>query len=193
MVQLDLLTHGKRGVTPLLDEVRAFHDACLCGDYYESFDVNSKNLMDTSKGTDAFMAEFERLIQKCIHASSKGPLSPVREAFELLFALLRRLDRDPDSVLFFADEGGSWQVGVDWRAALPAYFRSLADGTPAEHFASEVDRTIADFANHDRPKHLVTAGRVANADQRAALRSLPTREQHRSRLASAAVRGPRPG
>jgi len=152
----------------------------LRGDYYDSVDVNSKNYMDTSKGTDAFMAEFERLIEKCIRASAKGPLSPVREAFELLFALLRRLDRDPDSVVFFADEGGSWQVGVDWRAALPAYFRCLADGTSAEYFAREVDRAIADFADYDRPKHRATARSVANAEQRVALRSLPAREQRRS-------------
>src|SRR6202046_2455648 len=86
-------------------------------------------------GVDAFMVEFERLIDKCIRASAKGRSSTVRDAFELLFALLRRLDRDPDSVVFFADEGGSWQVGVNWRPGLAAYFRCLADGTPAEHFA----------------------------------------------------------
>lgn len=127
------------------------------------------------------MAEFERLIEKCVRASAKGPSSAIREAFELLFTLLRRLDRDPDSVVFFADEGGSWQVGVDWRAALPAYFRCLADGAPAELFAREVDRVIADFADYDRPKHLAAARRVANAEQRVALRSLPAREHGRSR------------
>jgi hypothetical protein len=176
MVHLDLLTEGTRGDPSLLEQVRTFHDACLRGDYYDSVDVGSKNYMDISEGADAFMAEFERLIEKCIRASAKGPLSPVREAFELLFALLRRLDRDPESVVFFADEGGSWQVGVDWRAALSAYFRCLADSAPAEHFAREVDRVIADFADYDRPTHLATARRVANARQRLVLRSLPARE-----------------
>jgi len=180
LVQLDLLTEGTRGAPSLLEQVRTFHDSCLRGDYYDSFDVNSKNYMDTSEGTDAFMAEFERLIEKCIRASVKGALSPLREAFELLFALLRRLDRDPEGVVFFADEGGSWQVGVDWRAALSAYFRCLADGAPAEHFAREVDRVIADFADYDRPRHLAAARRVANAQQRLVLRSLPARAQRRS-------------
>jgi len=185
MVRLDLLiiSEGTRDSATLLDEVRTFHDACLRGDYYESFAVNSKNYLDTSKGTDAFMVEFERLIDKCIRASARGRSSTVREAFELLFALLRRLDMDPDSVVFFADEGGSWQVGVDWRAALAAYFRCLADGTPAEDFAREVGRAIADFADYDRPKHLATARRVASAEQKVALRSLPAREQHGSRRA----------
>ena len=175
MVQLDLLTEGRRDAPSLLEQVRTFHNACLRGDYYDGFDVNSKNYMDTSEGTDSFMAEFERLIEKCIRASAQGPLSPVREAFELLFALLRRLDRDPESVVFFADEGGSWQVGVDWRAALSAYFRCLADSASAEHFAREVDRVIADFADYDRPSHLATARRVANAQQRLGLRSLLAR------------------
>jgi hypothetical protein len=88
IVRLDLLSEGTSDAASLLDEVRTFHDACLHGDYYESFDVNSKNYMDTSKGTDAFIVEFERLIDKCIRASAKGRSSTVREAFELLFALL---------------------------------------------------------------------------------------------------------
>ena len=94
----------------------------------------------------------------------------MREAFELLFALLRRIDEDPDSVVFFADEAGSWQVGVDWRAALPAYFRCLADGTSGDEFAREVHRAISDFADYERPRQLTAARRVANAEQKAALR-----------------------
>lgn len=54
--------------------------------------------------------------------------------------------------------------------------RTSADGAPAEHFAREVDRVIADFADYDRPKHLAAARRVANAEQRVGLRSLPARK-----------------
>src|SRR5260370_4904414 len=159
MVRLDLLiiSEGTRDTATLIDEVRTFHDACLRGEYYESFAVNSKNYMDTSKGTDAFMVEFERLIDKCIRASARGRSSTVREAFELLFALLRRLDMDPDSVVFFADEGGSWQVGVDSRAPLAAYFRRLADGTAADAFAPRCRRARPDFAHHARPQDFGTA------------------------------------
>jgi hypothetical protein len=179
MVRLDRLAEGKRGAVPLLDEVRNFHDASLRGEYYDSFDVNSKNFMDKSEGTEAFIAEFHRLVAKCVRAAEKGPRAPVREAFELLLALLRRIDEDPDSVVFFADEAGSWQVGVDWRHALPAYFLSLADATPGEDFAREVDRAISDFADYERPRHLTAARRVANAEQKAALRRLPARERRR--------------
>jgi hypothetical protein len=74
---------------------------------------------------------------------------------------------------------GSWQIGVDWRKTLPAYFRCLADGTSADDFAREVDRAITSFAGYERPWHLDAARRVGNAEQKAALRSLPVREKRR--------------
>ncbi len=36
MVQLDLLTEGRRDAPSLLEQVRTFHDACLRGDYYDT-------------------------------------------------------------------------------------------------------------------------------------------------------------
>ena len=51
MVRPDQLAEGKRGASSLLEEVRTFYDACLRRDYYDSFDVNSKNYMDTAKGS----------------------------------------------------------------------------------------------------------------------------------------------
>jgi hypothetical protein len=177
MVGIDELAEGKRGPTPLLDEVRNFHDASLRGEHYESFNVNSKNYMDKSRGTEGFIAELKRLLGKCIRASAKGPRRPVREAFELLLVLLRRIDEDSDSVVFFADEGGVWQVGVDWSSALPAYFQCLGDCASGDEFAREVDRAIEDFADHALPKHMAAARRVANAEQKAALRRLPAHER----------------
>ena len=135
--------------------------------------------MEKFEGTEAFIAEFDRLIGKCVRAAEQEPQPPVREAFERLFVLLRRIDDDPDSVVFFADEAGSWQVGVDWRKTLPAYFRCLAHDAAGEDFAREVDRAITDFADYERPRHLAAARRVANAEQKAALRRLPVREKGR--------------
>ena len=172
MIRLDDLVGGPSESTSLLDEVQRFHAESLGGRYYESFNVNSKNYMDESEGTEAFIAEFDRLLTRCIRAAEKQIQRPTREAFELLLSLLRRIDHDPDSVVFFADEAGSWQVGVDWREALPAYFRCLASSSSGEEFAREVDRAIMDFADYERPKHLAAARRVASAEQKAALRRL---------------------
>lgn len=66
VVRLDELRKTKPGAVPLLGEVRKFHEASMRGDYYESFAVNSKNFMGMSEGTEAFMAEFDRLVGKCI-------------------------------------------------------------------------------------------------------------------------------
>jgi hypothetical protein len=179
-IRLDDLAKTKSGATPLLAEVRKFHEASMRGGYYESFGVNSKNFMDKSEGTETFIAEFDRLMGKCIRAAEKGPHAPVRESFDLLFGLLRRIDEGNDDVIFFADEAGSWQVGVDWRTALPAYFRTLAETASPEEFAREVDRSIKDFSDYERPRHLTAARRVASAEQKAALRALQPAGARRS-------------
>jgi hypothetical protein len=177
-VRIEDLEVAKPGALPLVREAKTFHAAALRGEYYESFDVNSKNFMEMSKGTEAF-AEFDRLLAKCIRAATRPPRAPVREGFDLLFGLLRRIDESADDVIFFADEAGSWQVGVDWRSALPAYFRCLAGGASGEEYAREVDRVIADFGDYERPRHLAAARRAANPEQGAALRSLLARTRRR--------------
>jgi hypothetical protein len=172
LVRLKDLAQTKPTAVRLLAEVRKFYEAGLQGRYYESFDVNSKNFMDTSEGTEEFTVEFNDLLGKCVHAAENEPRHPVREAFELLLGLLRRIDMG-DDVIFFADEGGSYQIGVDWRVVLPAYFRCLASTAPPEDFAREADRTIKDFAEYERSRHLTAARRMASAEQKKALRSLP--------------------
>lgn len=177
LVGLEEPSLAKSGDSALLAEVRKFHEESLRGEYYEDFPVNSRNFTETSEGTEAFIAEFNRLLEKCTRAAEKGPRARVREAFELLFELLRRMDDRPDDIVFFADEAGSWQVGVDWRATLPAYFRCLAECASPGDYAREVDRTISDFADYERPQLMAAARRVASKDQEAALGRLakPTR------------------
>lgn len=118
MVRIEELAEGKPGSASLLDEVKKFHAASLRHEYYDSFDVNSKNYMEKSNGTEAFIAECGRLIGKCVRAAAKDPRRPLREAFELLFALLRRIDEDSDSVVLFADEGarGRWASSLSCAA-----------------------------------------------------------------------------
>ncbi len=64
--------------------------------YYEGFDINSKNFMEQSNGTEAFIAEFERVAGKCVRAAQTEPRPAVREAFELLVELLRHIDEGND-------------------------------------------------------------------------------------------------
>jgi hypothetical protein len=44
----------------------------------------------------------------------------VCQAFEIVFGLLDHIDECQDDVVFFADEGGSCQIGFDWEKVLPA-------------------------------------------------------------------------
>ncbi len=57
-----------------------------------------------------------------------------KEGFEILFSLLHKIDESPDDIIFFADEAGEWQVGVEWEKVLaqaekdfPADTQALAE------------------------------------------------------------------
>jgi hypothetical protein len=159
----------------LLDEVREFYDAAVAGKYYETVEINNRGRQEKSEGTDAFIAEFHRLLHKCILAADQEVPSGLRESFEFLFGLLSHIDEGNDDVLFFADDGSSLDVGVNWRAALPAYFRCLAETSSPEEFARTVGEAIANFVDYDQPWYLDVARNVANDAQRIALDAPMTR------------------
>lgn len=158
----------------LLDEVRAFYDSAMAGKYYETVEINNRGRQEQPKGTDAFIAEFHRLLHKCIRAADQEVPSGLRESFEFLFGLLRHIDEGNHDVLFFADDGSSLDVGVNWRAALPAYFSCIAETSSPEEFGRTVDKAIADFVTYDQPWYRDVARNVANDAQRIALDALMT-------------------
>lgn len=160
---------GKAKAT-LLAEVQAFERASLEGEYYESFNVSSKNFLETSTGTRAWIAECCRLLGRCIEAK-KVPPAEVRDALERIFGLLRHIDEGHDDVVFFADEGGSWQVGVDWAKVFPCWFTCLAATAPPEEYARQVLAAVDEFEKFQRDKHLATARRIATPEQRKALQA----------------------
>lgn len=162
----------------LPDEVRAFYDAAMAGKYYETVQINNGSSQQQSKGTDAFIAEFYRLLHKCIRAAQQDAPSGACAGFEPLFGLLRYIDEGNDDVLFFPDDGCSLDVGVNWRAALPAYFNCLAKPSSPEEFARTVDKAIVDFVDYDRSWHTDAARKVANDAQRIALDALVTRRSN---------------
>ena len=171
---------GNATVSPL-DEVREFYDAAMAGEYYEHVEIGGESRPQQSRGTDAFIAEFDRLVRKCVRAAEDDieQVAPenfwqeVGNCFELLFALLRHIDEGNDDVLAFSDDGSSLDVGVNWRVVLPAYFECLAEteATSPEEFARAVDQVISDFAERDRPRYMDAAYTAANDAQRTALTS----------------------
>lgn len=171
-MQVNVLVAPGTTRPPLIEEAQKFYCESRDGRYFEPIAANARNFMEHSRGTDAFVAEFDRLLRQCVQAVGHQPGASVREAFEVLFRLLRRIDEAHDDVVFFADEAGSWQLGVNWHMVFPAYFRCLAETASPEEFARAVDQMIHAFAEHERPLHLRTAHQVASAAQEAAVRAL---------------------
>lgn len=150
--------------------VKTFEKASLASDYYESFAVNSKNYREMSGGTRAWITECQRLLDRCVAATKTGDLAETREAIETIFGLLRHIDECLDDIVFFADEAGSWQVGVDWGKVLPAWFVCLSATTAPEEYAHRVVEVVDEFAEHRRDEYLAVAVRKATPTQRKALR-----------------------
>jgi hypothetical protein len=172
----DELRRDARAGGALLAKVSAFHAASVRGAHYESFNVNSKNFMEQSRGTRTWIAECRRLFGQCATAAGKGRHREARDAFELLFDLLRRLDEGED-IVFFADEGGAWQVGVDWRETLPGYFACLAATAEPEVFAATVRAVIEKRVGYDQARYIGEAKRAASREQRKALERRPSRRK----------------
>jgi hypothetical protein len=134
------------------------------------YNVNAKNYMETSGGTELWIRECRQLFDACIEHSGKGHHGEVCAAMDLLFELLDQLDRGGDEVVFFADEGGSWQVGIHEEKVLPIYFTSLAAVAEPEVYAARVKAIIEARGSYNATKLLKAARTVANTAQRSALR-----------------------
>lgn len=153
----------------LLHTVRQFHQDSMGGDYYQDFKVNSRNYMEKSRGTQTFIAEHSRLIDACLRAEQNGELETAAEGLGLLIDLMREIDRCEDDIIFFADEAGSWQVGVPWDRVLPAWFRSLSPSTKPYRWAKTVVDALNDFAGYQMKGILKAARQAGAAEQRVAL------------------------
>lgn len=156
----------------LIDDTCQFVDAAMAGHYYEAVEINNRGRQEQSIGTDAFVAEFDRLVRRLALAPELGESAATRDSIELLLDLLRQIDEGNDDILFFADDGGSLTASINWHSLLPAYFKCLAAILPPVEFAYTVVSTIDEFVSYDRERHLAAAHVVANDAQRDALRTL---------------------
>ena len=153
----------------LLTDVKRFETASLAGEYYESFSVNSKNYTQKSSGTNAWIAKYLRLLDRCVINAKKGNPAEARGAMDILFGLLNHIDKGNDDVIFFADEGGSWQVGVDWAKVLPVWFKVLSATADPKEYAEKITALLSCHYNYGRDKMLGLARRTAVPDQLKAL------------------------
>ena len=156
-----------------LTDVKLFEKASLAGEYYESFGVNSKNYTQLSAGTTAWIADYLRLLDRCVINAKESNPADVRQAMDILFGLLNHIDEGRDDVIFFADEGGSWQVGVDWAKVLPAWFKVLSATAEPEEYAERITALLSCHYQYGRDKMLAIARRTATTRQRKALAEAP--------------------
>ncbi len=168
----EVRSHGERKGT-LLADVKAFQKASLTGKYYQPFSVNSRNYTEKSSGTLAWIADCCRVLDRCVAHSKKEDPATVCQAFEIIFSLLSKIDEGTDDILFFADEGGSWEVGVDWENVLPAWFKVLSATAGPSEYAQGITTVLKRHYNHGRIKMFAVARKIATPAQRQAL---PERE-----------------
>lgn len=111
----------------LRDDVADFVERSRLGDYFESFNVNSKNCTEQSNGTTAWIADCNRLLDRCVaRAKVKRGRSEALNAMESLFDIIDLAASCEVDVVFFADEGGLWEFGIDWKAVIEAWVTCAA-------------------------------------------------------------------
>ena len=99
----------------LLSDVKAFEKASLASEYYEGFNVNSKNCMETSTGTTVWIAECRRLLDRCVAQEKKGDPAEVRQYTRRLTGLLEH----------HYNYGSKKMLAVARKAATPAQRKAV--------------------------------------------------------------------
>ena len=147
----------------LLAEVTDFAARSRRGDYFESFNVNSKNYTEQSDGTTAWIADCNRLLDRCISRAkvARGRVEALA-AFEILFDLIDLAATCELDIVFFADEGGLWSFGIDWKGVVEAW-TICAAAVEVDHAAlkARAVRVLTRFGNSG-----AAIGRAAAARER---------------------------
>ena len=141
----------------LLTEVLAFQKSSLAGEYYEEPPIAVRKWSENSGATLCWIADFRRLLGRCAAETSSASGTDVSRAFEILFGLLDRLDDGTGGGIFFAEEGGSWMVGVDWKKVLPVWFRVLAATAASAEFARRAETMIRRHCHGEQAEMLMLA------------------------------------
>jgi hypothetical protein len=132
---------------PLLKAVGDFTDAALRGEFYVGSSRGVPNSFEV--GLD-FEAQLELLFDRCIAEASTGDPAEVCAAYERLLDLLREIDKFEKDIVFFADEGGVCQLGINWQRVLSGYVFSLVKTTSGTEFRRVALAVIEEFADEDQ-------------------------------------------
>lgn len=85
--------------------------------------------------TEEFGAKLTLLFDLCVAEAEETDPKEVCVAYEMILGLLEEIDRfDRDDIVFWADEPGTWQLGIDWARVIPPYLACLSKVLPPQDF-----------------------------------------------------------
>jgi hypothetical protein len=94
---------------------------------------------------------------------------PTLDTFDMLFELLKYIEDGSSEIIFYADEGGVWQMGVEWNKVFPAYLKCLAAHTDPVDYAHRSTSLIEDYGGWQIEKFFEIAKGCASPEQKNAL------------------------
>lgn len=124
-------------------EVEQLCELAEAGVFYEVIPYRGR---EQSRGTQEFAARFNALLQRCASEPSSACARDLRVSIEALLGLLRAIDEGRKDIVYFTDEGGSWQLRTLWARVLPRYFECLARTSSEGEYRSAVEAALHDFA-----------------------------------------------
>ena len=120
----------------LVEVVEHFCEEARSGTYFQEWWAKGKyGSYIPSPKTEEFGAKTTLLLHLCVAEAKEGNPKEVCAAYEMILGLLEEIDRfDRDDIVFWADEPGTWQLGIDWVRVIPPYLRCLAKVLPPKEF-----------------------------------------------------------
>lgn len=132
-------------VGSLLEEVEHFCEETRAGAYFQEWWAKGKygSYLPSPK-TEEFGAKLTLLFELGVTEAKEGDPQEVCNAYELLLALLHDIDHfERDELVFWGDEPGTWQLGIDWACVIPPYLQCLSKVLCPEEFADKASALIA--------------------------------------------------
>lgn len=143
---------GDEDVPPrtLTEAVEAFCRAARSRCYYQELWLQGQPSSLNSPKTEDFGARLTLLFDLCMDHAETGEPREACEAFEKLFDLLREIDRfERDDIVFWADEPGTWQLGLEWSQILPPYLACLRRIVGPEELEARARASVGELIRNE--------------------------------------------
>src|SRR3954453_9968010 len=163
----------------LVEEVAEFDRDSRARQYYQSFNINSKNFNHIPDKTDEWFDRLGDLLTETSKLTRQGDHATAVACFDRLYALIETME-DGDSIVF-AHELGSWMIPVEEKEWVADYLTSLAATTTPDEFAAKVIPLIRRDSGQSFAAHTYqSALKAASKEQATHLKAEIARQQIRT-------------